>query len=108
MSSEGNNQSPETLIDKLRSMVGLRPLQKDENSLPPKAHFSIWYVLLAALLFSYLQPRIFSDKVETIPYSQFKQYLAEAKLSALTIGPDTIKATVIGPPEKKVTHHPGG
>ncbi len=103
MSSEGNNQPPEPLRDKLRSMVGLGPSQKDENSLPPKTHFSIWYVLLAMLLFSYLQPLIFSEKVETIPYSQFKQYLTEGKLSALTIGPDTIKATLTGPPAKKVT-----
>jgi len=103
MSSEEKNKPPETLTDQLRSLVGLGPTQKDENSLPPKTRFSIWYVLLAMLLFSYLQPFIFSDKVETIPYSQFKQYLTEGKLSALTIGPDTIKATLTGPPDKKVT-----
>ena len=77
--------------------------QKNEDTLPPKAHFSIWYLLLAMLLFSYLQPFIFSAKVETIPYGQFKQYIAEGKMINLIIGPENIKGTLTGSPDKQVT-----
>ena len=103
MSSEEKNKPPENFIDRLLSLFGPGTPRKNENTLPPKAHFSIWYFLLAMLFFSYLQPLIFSDKVETIPYGQFKQYLSAGKLSALIIGPDNIKATLTGPPDKQVT-----
>jgi hypothetical protein len=42
------------------------------------------------LLFTYLQQYFLSAKVETISYSQFKQYIAEGTLSKLTIGPENI------------------
>ena len=32
--------------------------------------------------------------METIPYSQFKQYIAEGKLGKLTIGPENINGTL--------------
>jgi cell division protease FtsH len=50
--------------------------------------------LLAFLLFSYLQQYYFSGKVETIPYSQFKQDLAQGNVSKLTIGPENITGTL--------------
>jgi cell division protease FtsH len=62
--------------------------------LPPKARFSIWYFLVAFLLFSYLQQSFFSAKVETIPYSQFKRYVAEGSAGDLTIGPENISGTL--------------
>ena len=55
------------------------------------------------LFFTYLQPLLFSEKVETISYSQFKQYIAEGKLSGLTIGPENIKGTLEGTPKKEIT-----
>ena len=39
-----------------------------ENTLPPKARFSIWYFLIAILLFTYLQQYFLSAKVETIQH----------------------------------------
>jgi len=45
-------------------------------------------------LFSYLQQSFFSAKVETIPYSQFKQYVAEGSAGDLTIGPENITGTL--------------
>ncbi|MBW1723634.1 MAG: ATP-dependent metallopeptidase FtsH/Yme1/Tma family protein, partial [Deltaproteobacteria bacterium] len=64
--------------------------------MPPKTHFSIWYFLIAFLLITYTQQYFFAGKVETIPYSQFKQYIAEGTLSKLTIGPENIKGTLKG------------
>lgn len=103
MSSDPKNKAPESLTDKLRSLFGLGN-EKKENNLPPKAHFSIWYFVLAILLLTYLQPLFFSSaKVETISYSQFKQYIADGKISELTIGPDNIKGTLAGTPAKEIT-----
>ena len=96
MPSERKKEPLEDLKDKLRSLFGTQDPQKKKNALPPKAHFSIWYFLLAFLLFSYLQQYYFSGKVETIPYSQFKQYIAEGYVSKLTIGPENISGTLKG------------
>jgi cell division protease FtsH len=90
----------ENLMDKLRSVFGPRDPKKNKNALPPKAHFSIWYFLMAFLLFSYLQHYFLSEKVETIPYSQFKQYIAEGILNKVTIGPENIHGTVKGKGKK--------
>jgi len=88
------------LIDKLRLILSPKNTQKKKNTLPHKAYSSIWYFLLVFLLFIFLQQYLFSGKVETIPYSQFKQYIAEGTLSTLTIGPENIRGTLKGKGEK--------
>ena len=95
MPSDGKKEPLEELKDKLRFFFGTRDPQK-KNALTPKAHFSIWYFLMAFLLFTYLQQYFFSGKVETIPYSQFKQYIAEGYVGKLTIGPENITGTIKG------------
>ena len=55
------------------------------------------------LLFSYLQQYFFSSKVETIPYSQFKQYIAEGNVGKLIIGPENINGTLTGSPVQEFT-----
>jgi len=100
MPSNGKKEPLEDLKDKLRSFFGTQDPQKKKNALPPKAHFSIWYFLMAFLLFTYLQQYFFYGKVETIPYSQFKQYIAEGTLNQLTIGPENISGTIKGQGKK--------
>jgi len=91
-----DKKEPEkTLQDKIRSVFGFRN-GEGKDGLPPKAHFSIWYFLIALLLVIYLQQHFFSSKVETIPYSQFKQNLAESNVTKLIIGPDNISGTTKG------------
>jgi cell division protease FtsH len=102
MTSNEKKEPEGNLQDKIRSFLGAPDPQKKKNALPPKAHFSIWYFLLAFLLFSYLQQYYFSGKVETIPYSQFKQELAKGNVSKLTIGPKNITGT-LKEKEKKPT-----
>jgi hypothetical protein len=80
MSSDEKNESLENLKDKLRSLFGLKAPQKKMNALPPKTRFSIWYFLIVFFTISYLQQYYFSSKVETIPYSQFKQHIAHPRL----------------------------
>jgi cell division protease FtsH len=85
----------EDLKIKFRSLFSPQDPQK-KNSLPPKAHFSIWYFLVAFLVFALIQQYILFQKVETIPYSRFKQYLAEEKVAKLTISPEDISGTLKG------------
>jgi cell division protease FtsH len=94
--ASNENKEPQGLIDKLRSQFGYNDPLKNKATLPPKTHFSIWYFLLAMILFSYLQQYFLSAKVETIPYSQFKQYIAEGNVDKLIIGPENIKGTLTG------------
>jgi len=103
MPSNGNKEPLEKLTDKLRSLFGSSDHLKNKAGLPPKTRFSIWYALAAILLFSYLQQYYFSSKVETIPYSQFKQYITEGKVVKLTIGPESINGTLKGNPEQGFT-----
>jgi cell division protease FtsH len=100
MPSNGKQEPQENLIDKFRSLFGPQDPQKKKNALPPKAHFSIWYFLIAFILFIYLQQYFISQKVETIPYSQFKQDVAEGNVSKLTIGPENITGTLKGKEKK--------
>ncbi len=93
MPSDEKKEPWEGLREKFRSFLGLQGPQKKKNALPPKAHFSIWYFLMALLLFSFLQQYFLSGKVETIPYGQFRQELAEGNVSKLTIGPENITGT---------------
>jgi len=94
MPSDRGKESLEDLKDKFRSFFGIQDPRKKKDGLPPKARFSIWYFLVAFLLFSYLQQSLFSAKVETISYSQFKQYITEGSVGELTIGPENITGTL--------------
>jgi hypothetical protein len=51
MSSNGKKEPIEDLRDKFRSFFGPRDAQKKKDALPPKTHFSIWYFLIAFILF---------------------------------------------------------
>ena len=100
MPFNGIKESVDNLKNRLRSVFNPQDPQKKKNALPPKAHFSIWYFLLVFLVISLLQQYFLSGKVETIPYSQFKQHLAEGTVVKLTIGPDNITGTLKGKEKK--------
>ena len=103
MGSNGNKDPIENLKDQLRALFGFGNSQKNKTGLPAKTRFSIWYFVLAILFFSYMQPFFFSSKVETIPYSRFKQSIAEGRVGKLIIGPENIKGTLAGPSEQAFT-----
>jgi cell division protease FtsH len=88
------------VIDRLRSLFGQPGPRKKKDGLPPKTHFSIWYFLMAILLFMYVQQYFFPSNVETLSYSRFKQKVAEGSVSKLTIGPDSISGTLKGKENK--------
>ena len=64
--AEDDEKNPnEVFKRKIKSFFSPPDPQKKGGSLPPKAHFSIWYFLIAFLLFSLLQQYFLSPKVET-------------------------------------------
>ncbi|MDQ5987003.1 MAG: ATP-dependent zinc metalloprotease FtsH 4 [Syntrophus sp. SKADARSKE-3] len=94
-----NKISMGDLRERLRELFAHRDVQK-KDALPPKAHFSIWYFLITFLLILFLQQYFFSNKVETIPYSQFKQSLVAGKVAKLIISPENINGTLKGAEKK--------
>jgi len=97
-----NEKEPmDTARERLRSLFGPNPPRKTKDGLPPKVHFSIWYFLIAFLLISSLQQYYFSRRVETIPYSRFKQQLAADNVSTLAIDPNSISGTFKGKDKKR-------
>ena len=96
MATDGNKNPLSDLMDKLRS--ALSPGGHPKKKIPgrDKTRFNVWYFVLAVILIFYLQRFFFSVKVQKIPYSQFKKYIAEGKVAELTIGPENIEGTLTG------------
>ncbi len=93
--ASGERREPENnVMDRLRSFFIPRTKQGKKDGLPPKAHFSIWYFFIMMFLILALQQYFLSPKVESIPYSQFKQEVAQGNVEKLTIGPDNITGTL--------------
>jgi cell division protease FtsH len=84
----------ENIKEKLNSFLGFQAPPKKKRGMPPKTQFSIWYFVVAFLLFTLAQQYLLSPSVETIPYSRFKQYLAEGQVHTLTLGPERIAGTL--------------
>lgn len=101
--SEIDKKNEESPRDKLRALCGLGNSQKQGNGYLQKPRFNLWYALIAILLFTYLKPLFFSEHVETIAYSQFKQHLADGKLDNLSLGPEKISATLKDVPDKQIS-----
>ncbi len=87
--------------ERFSSLFSFQDPQRKKGALPPKTHFSIWYFVIALLVFLMLQNYLLSKKRETISYSKFKQYLAEGRVSKLVIGPESIEGTIKGTEGKK-------
>jgi len=97
----GEKKTPlEDFKEKVRALFTPGGIKNKKDALPPKAHFSIWYFLITLLLIAYLQQHFFSPKVETIPYSQFKQNLVAGNVTKLIISPENIKGTLKGDEKK--------
>src|SRR4051794_36686866 len=82
------------------------PLQKE----PPKDlntkstrkwKIPIWYILLAIFLLWFWQDTYQQSTVRTIPYSDFKAYVARHEVTECTIRPDEIQGKIEPHPEKK-------
>ena len=103
MSENGKKGPLENLTEKLRSLLVTGDPQNNQGALPPKARFSIWYFVITMVFVIYMQQYFYSGKVETIPYSQFKQYVDEGTIDSVIIGPDRIRGTLKGTPVREFT-----
>jgi len=56
VASNGDKDPIANLTEKLRGLFGFGDHPKNNNASPPKRRFNIWYLLMAVLFFSYLQP----------------------------------------------------
>ena len=103
MTSKDPKGTLENTLEKLRVFFGFDNHTKKLTTKPVKTRFSIWYFVFAMILFSYLQPILFSSTIESISYSQFKQYVDQGIAGELILGPESIKGTLAGPPKSKFT-----
>lgn len=103
MATKDSKEPHKNSADKLRSFFNLDNPPQKQTGLPAKKRFNLWYFVLAMILFTYLQPLLFSAKTETISYSQFKQYVDQGVAEELIIGPDSIKGTLAGSPKRAFT-----
>jgi cell division protease FtsH len=81
--------------DKAAPTAKHRPPNEPEER---KHQFATWYIFaafLGVLLIQYLWLQF--SQVETIPYSQFEQLLAENKISEVSVGSDTIQGALKEP-----------
>jgi cell division protease FtsH len=94
MTAKNNKEPQKSIIEQIRAWMGLESMPPPTGAAPPKSGFNLWYVLFFILFISLMQQFFFPSNVETIPYSQFKQYVAEGKVSKLTVGPENIRGTL--------------
>jgi len=78
----------QSVFDKLKSSLGTIPPKGDPGR--RKFHFSFWYFLMALLALSLIHDYFMATQVNTIPYSEFKRYVAEGKVQKLSIKPQQI------------------
>ncbi|HUN54780.1 MAG TPA: ATP-dependent zinc metalloprotease FtsH [Smithella sp.] len=100
MAANEKKAPPEDSEKKVRALFDHGEIQKKKGALPPQAHFSIWYFLITFIFIIYLQQYYFSSKVETIPYSQFKQNVVAGNVAKLIISPENITGTIKGAEKK--------
>ena len=94
MAKRSSRQSPEdqNILDKLRSSFDSIPPKGDPGR--RKFHFSFWYFLMALLALSLIHDYFMARQVNTIPYSEFKRYVAEGKVQKLSLKPQQITGTL--------------
>lgn len=94
MAKRTSRQPPEdqNIFEKLRSAFGGIPPKGDPDR--RKFHFSFWYFLMALLALSLIHDYFMAQQVNTIPYSEFKRYVAEGKVEKLALKPQQITGTL--------------
>ena len=65
------------------------------GGLPPIWRGLLWYIPVLLLLLWFWQDLFSSMRVQTIPYSQFKQYLARGEVKDCDVEQDEILGTIV-------------
>lgn len=77
-------------MDRIKGSPGGGDPNKSDPS-QRRMHFSIWYFMAALFLIAWLQTFMAEPQREVVSYSDFKQWVREAKVEDLIIGPDRIR-----------------
>jgi cell division protease FtsH len=85
-------EEKESMLDKLGSSFGSIPPKGDPGR--KKFHFSIWYFIVVLLLATLIRDYFIIREVNRIPYSEFKQHVAEGKVNHLILKPQEIAGTL--------------
>ncbi len=93
------------IFDQLKSSFD-RISPKDDTG-RKKFHFSLWYFLMALMALSLVHDYVIASRINTITYSQFKEYVHEGGVGELTLKPQQITGelmeTADGEPRPFVT-----
>lgn len=94
----GNKKSPpappedKDVFQRLKSSLGGLPPKGDPGR--RKFHFSFWYFLAALFLLTLVHDYLMARQVNTIAYSQFRQYVAEKKVKNLVLKSEKITGVI--------------
>ena len=95
-----SDQKPSNNIkDTFRNLFGRQDQKSDRPSGTSKPFFNIWIFLMIFFAVTYMQQFFFQSKVQTIPYSQFKQSMTDGNVDNLLISPENIRGTLKGTPD---------
>jgi cell division protease FtsH len=93
--SNGNKRDENRPPFDLRSLFENSPFQgaksKGKGKIPKKAHFSVWYFIIAFSLLMLFHNYFFTRHMQIIPYSEFKKLVLEQKIEDIVIDPQIIK-----------------
>lgn len=65
-----------------------------KKKIPTKAHFSLWYFIIAISLLILFQNIYVAGQVKVIPYSDFKRLVAQDRVAQVVIEPDVLSGTL--------------
>jgi cell division protease FtsH len=87
MANKSRRSAPEedNFFDKLKESIS----PKDDPG-RRKFHFSLWYFLMALLLLSLAHDYLIARQINTITYSQFKEYVEQERVDDLILKPQGI------------------
>jgi cell division protease FtsH len=88
-------------MNRLRGPSGGGDRKDDQR----KVHFSIWYFIVALLVIMWFQTFLTEQQANRVSYSEFKELIRTGQVESVTIGQDSIRATLKDPkqPNRTVT-----
>ncbi|MFQ6040484.1 MAG: ATP-dependent zinc metalloprotease FtsH [Candidatus Poribacteria bacterium] len=67
-----------------------------------RAHFSIWYFVVAIGILMVIQYLFLASQIQQIPYSEFKKLVKEGKIKECTVGPTKVKGIFVDEKNKEI------
>jgi cell division protease FtsH len=92
---KGRDEEPFDLVEWLYSKIsGGKAKPGDRRDRRRKAHFSIWYFLIAFLILSFINTQLLREEVTHLPYSEFKKAVQAGQISEAQLGREQIRGLI--------------